>query len=169
MYLRIYGVGFGVFYSWLQAKGKKWFIFLLLAYQFISVVLYFPHFLPYTNEFIMDKKMVYKKLGDTNLDFWEGRKFLKSYLEKNKDAIFSPDSIIAGKIVLDANRLLGLNAGGSSEYPFKFIWAKDLIPVDHIHSQYLIYDITPKMADSLKIIYWENIRNRINSNTLMGF
>ena len=159
----------GVFYSWLQAKGKKWFIFLLLAYQFISVVLYFPHFLPYTNEFIMDKKMVYKKLGDTNLDFWEGRKFLKSYLEKNKDAIFSPDSIIAGKIVLDANRLLGLNAGGSSEYPFKFIWAKDLIPVDHIHSQYLIYDITPKMADSLKIIYWENIRNRINSNTLMGF
>ena len=71
--------------------------------------------------------------------------------------------------MLDANRLLGLNAGGSSEYPFKFIWAKDLIPVDHIHSQYLIYDITPKMADSLKIIYWENIRNRINSNTLMGF
>lgn len=159
----------GMFYSWLHVKGKRWVIFLLLAYQFISVALYFPHFLPYTNEFIMDKKMVYKKLGDTNLDFWEGRNFLKSYLEKNKDAIFSPDSIIAGKIVLDANRLLGLNAGGSSEYPFKFIWAKDLIPVDHIHSQYLIYDITPKMADSLKIIYWENIRNRINSNALMGF
>ena len=159
----------GVFYSWLQAKGKKWFILLFLAYQFISVALYFPHFLPYTNEFIMDKKMVFKKLGDTNLDFWEGQNFLKSYLEKNKDAIFAPDSIIAGKIVLDANRLLGLNFGGSGEYQFKFIWAKDLIPVDHIHSQYLIYDITPEMADSLKNIYQENIRNRKYNNASVGF
>ena len=159
----------GVFYSWLQVKGKKWFILLLLAYQFISVALYFPHFLPYTNEFIMDKKMVYKKLGDTNLDFWEGQNFLKSFLEKNKDAIFAPDSIIAGKIVLDANRLLGLNFGGSGEYQFKYIWAKDLIPADHIHSQYLIYDITPKMADSLKNIYEENIKNRKYTNASLGF
>jgi len=151
----------GALYSWLQAKGKKWVIFLLLAYQFFSVALYFPHFLPYTNEFIMDKKMVYKKLGDSNLEFGEGKNFLKSYLEKNKDAIFAPDSIIAGKIVIDANRLLGLNVGESGEYKFKFIWAKDIIPVDHIHSQYLIYDITPKMADSLKKIYQENIRNKI--------
>ena len=148
----------GVLYSWLNVKGKKWIIFLLLAYQFISVGLYFPHFLPYTNEFILDKKMVYKKLGDTNLDFWEGQNFLKSYLEKNKDAIFAPDSIIAGKIVLDANRMLGLNWGLYESNKFKFIWAKDLIPVDHIHSQFLIYDITPTMADSLRNIYQENIK-----------
>jgi len=117
----------------------------------------------------MDKKMVYKKLGDTNLDYWEGKNFLNLYLEKNKDAIFAPDSIVAGKIVLDANRLLGFNVGRSGEYYLKFIWAKDLIPVDHIHSQYLIYDITPKMADSLKNIYQENIRNRKYNNASLGF
>jgi len=146
----------GVFYSWLQSKGRQWVILLFLAYQSISVGLYFPHFLPYTNEFILDKKMVYKKLGDTNLSYDEGGVFLKSYLKKNKDAIFAPDSIIAGKIVLDANRMLGLNFGPKDR--FKLIWAKDLIPVDHIHSQFLIYDITPKMADSLRNIYQENIK-----------
>lgn len=154
----------GVLYSWLYEKSKNWVTFLLLAYQFISVALYFPHFLPYTNEFIMDKKMVYKKLADTNLNFDEGISFLKSYLEKNKDAIFAPDSITAGKIVLDANRLLGFNWGNNLEHRSEFIWAKDLIPVDHIHSQYLIFDITPKMADSLKNIYQDNINKRKYQN-----
>jgi hypothetical protein len=150
----------GVLYTWLQVKGKQWIIFLLLAYQFISVAMYFPHFLPYTNEFIMNKKMVYKKLGDTNLGYEEGGFFLKSYLEKNKDAVFNPDSIMAGKIVLDANMVLGLNFGDRGDYVSKFIWAKDLIPVDHIHSQYLIYNITQKMADSLRSIYPEYIINK---------
>jgi hypothetical protein len=148
----------GFFYSWLCSNEKKWILILLLAYQLISVGLYLPHFLPYTNEFILDKKMAYRKIGDTNLSYEEGGYFLKSYLEKNKDAVFMPDSIMPGKIVLEANRLLGFFSGGKNEYTFKYIWAKDLIPVGHIHSEYLIYHITPKMADSLKNIYWENIK-----------
>jgi len=149
----------GSFYSWLIAKRKMWIIFILVAYQFVSVFSYFPHFLPYTNEFIWDKKMVYKKLGDTNLGYREGEKFLKLYLEKNKEAIFEPDSIISGKIVLDANRVLWLNQTIYG-YKYDFIWAKDLIPVDHIHSEYLIYDISPRTADSLRNIYQENINKR---------
>lgn len=149
----------GSFYAWLIEKKKVWIIFILATYQLISVALYFPHFLPYTNEFIGNKKMAYKKIGDSNLSYGEGRKFLQSYLEKNKDAIFSPDSIISGKIVLDANRVLGLN-WPASEYGYKFIWAKDLIPVDHIHSEYLIYNISPRTADSLRNIYQENINKR---------
>ena len=149
----------GSLYSWLIAKGKKWLIYLLLIYQLISVASYFPHFLPYTNEFLPNKKMAYKTLGDTNIGYREGEKFRIAYQEKNPDVIFAPDSIIPGRIMLDANRVLGLNKN-MNEYAFQFIWAKDLIPVDHIHSQYLIYDITPKMADSLKSIYQENIRNR---------
>jgi hypothetical protein len=149
----------GSIYSWLISKGKKWIIYFLLTFQLVSVASYFPHFLPYTNEFLRNKKMAYKTLGDTNIGYREGEKFRKAYMKKNPEVIFAPDSIIPGRIMLDANRVLGLNnnIGG---YAFQFIWAKDLIPVDHIHSQYLIYDITEKMADSLKDIYQENIRNR---------
>ena len=149
----------GALYSWLHSKRKQWIIFSLLAYQLISVGLYFPHFLPYTNEFILDKKMVYKKMADTNLCFDEGTNFLRSYLKKNKNVIVAPDSIVSGKIVVDANRMLGLNFGEQMENRFQFIWMKDLIPVDHIHSQFLIYDVTPKMADSLRNIYQENMIN----------
>lgn len=149
----------GALYSWLHSKRKQWIIFSLLAYQLISVGLYFPHFLPYTNEFILDKKMVYKKMADTNLCFDEGTNFLRSYLKKNKNVIVAPDSIVSGKIVVDANRMLGLNFGEQMENRFQFIWMKDLIPVDHIHSQFLIYNVSPKMADSLRNIYRENMIN----------
>jgi len=152
----------GSLYSWLIANGKKWIIYVLMAYQVISVASYFPHFLPYTNEFLPNKKMAYKKLGDTNIGYREGEKFRIAYMKKNPDIVFAPDSIIPGRIMLDANRVLGLNKN-MNEYAFQFIWAKDLIPVDHIHSQYLIYDITSRMADSLRNIYQENIRNRIYS------
>jgi 4-amino-4-deoxy-L-arabinose transferase-like glycosyltransferase len=149
----------GSLYLWLITQQKKWIIYLLIAYQLISVASYFPHFLPYTNEFLLNKKMVYKTLGDTNIGYREGGKFLQSYLRKNPAAIFAPDSIIAGKIVLDANRVLALNTN-RGEYTYQFIWAKDLVPVDHIHSQYLIYDITPRTADSLKKIYYQKIKTR---------
>jgi len=147
----------GSFFKWLDDQKKKWIIYLLVAFQTISVFSYFPHFLPYTNEFIWNKKMAFKKLGDTNLSYGEGKKFLENYLLENKEAVFAPDSIISGKIVMDANRVLGLNTP-FGETKNKSTWVKDLTPVDHIHSEYTIYDITPRMADSLRIIYKDIIR-----------
>ena len=158
----------GSLYSWVIAKRKKWIIYVLMIYQLISVASYFPHFLPYTNEFLWNKKMAYKTLADTNIGYREGEKFRIDYMKKNPEVIFAPDSIIPGKIMLDANRVLGLN-NNKGNYAYQFIWAKDLIPVDHIHSQYLIYDITPKMADSLNNIYQENIRNKKYNNASLGF
>ena len=96
--------------------------------------------------------MAYKKLGDSSIGYNEGINFLRAYLKKNPAAIFSPDSILAGKIVLDANQVLGLNSI-KGKYFYQFMWAKDLVPMDHIHSQYLIYNVTQKEADSLKSIY----------------
>ena len=37
----------------------------------------------------------------------------------------------------------------SGESYLKHTWAKNLEPADHIHSQYLIYHISPHEADSL--------------------
>jgi 4-amino-4-deoxy-L-arabinose transferase-like glycosyltransferase len=99
----------GSVFKWLDDRKKSWIIYCLVAYQLISVFSYFPHFLPYTNEFIWDKKMAFKKLGDSNISYLEGRNFLQDYLNKHKEAIFAPDSIIPGKIVMDVNRILGLN------------------------------------------------------------
>jgi 4-amino-4-deoxy-L-arabinose transferase-like glycosyltransferase len=128
-------------------EGKRqWILYALLAFQAISVLRYFPHFLPYTNEFITDKKLAYKKIADTNLCYAEGQKFLKAYLATHPDAIYMPDKPVAGKVVFEVNEMLNLNIATVHKYD----WARDLVPVDHIHSQYLVFNVTKQMADSLQ-------------------
>ncbi len=125
---------------------KQVLLILLLCWQAISVLLYFPYFLPYTNEFIINKKNVYKKIGDSNLCYGEGKKFLSAYLEKHEDVSYAPDSPQAGKFVVEVNEYLGLTQVPSAKYK----WMKGLEPVDHIHSEHLVFDISPHMADSLQ-------------------
>jgi hypothetical protein len=117
----------------------------LLVYQCISVGLYFPHFLPYTNEFILNKKMAYKKLASSNLCYGEGRKFLEKYLEKNKDAIVRPEKPVAGKIVMEVNEMLNKDFRTLGKYD----WVNKLTPVDHIRSQYLVFDVKQSFIDSI--------------------
>jgi len=131
------------------AKAMRYFIYALIGYQFISVALYFPHFLPYTNEFIRDKKMAYKKIADTNICYGEGEKYLRQYLHNNPDAKYMPQKIEPGKIVMEVNEMLDLDIATAGKYN----WTKYLTPVNHIHSQYLVFDVTEAAADSLKKIY----------------
>jgi hypothetical protein len=121
----------------------------LLAFEAISVFRYFPHFLPYTNEFITDKKLAYKKIASSNICYGEGGKFLRNYLNKHSDAIYMPEKPVAGKVVFEVNDFLGLPMATQHKYD----WASSLTPVDHIHSEYLIFNVTKQVADSLKKFY----------------
>lgn len=139
----------GFFFYRLNTLTAKYAGLTLLAYQCISVGLYFPHFLPYTNEFITNKKMAYKKIADSNLCYGEGRKYLLNYLRKNKEAIYLPDKIIPGKIVVDINKITIMNMATMHKYD----WLRSLDPVTHIHSQYLVFEVSPHQADSLRKLY----------------
>lgn len=136
----------GSIVSVLFKSNKKYILIFLLTYQTVSVFMYFPHFLPYTNEFIIDKKMAYKKIADTNLCYGEGKEFLKNYLAKNPDAIYMPRKPEAGKVILEINEMLNLDIATVHKYD----WGSSLVPVDHIHSQYLIFDLSKRAADSLQ-------------------
>jgi len=129
-------------------KKKEIVLFLLLGWQVISVALFFPHFLPYTNEFIPNKKYAYKKLADSNICYGEGKKYLNQFLETNKTAIYLPDRPQAGKVVMEINEMLNMNIATINKYN----WTENLEPSGHIHSQYLIFDISLAMADSLRQI-----------------
>jgi hypothetical protein len=117
----------------------------LVICQFVSVFSYFPHFLPYTNELIIDKKMVYKKIADTNICYGEGRKYLEKYLSANPGAIYMPGNVVPGMIVMEINEMLDLDISTVGKYD----WVSGLIPVDHIHSQYLVFNVSKHVADSL--------------------
>lgn len=121
----------------------------VLGLQALSVGLYFPHFLPYTNELIPDKKMAYTRIADTNLCYGEGKKFLREYQQQHPEATYLPKAITPGIVILEVNEMLDHNIRTAGTYR----WARSLTPAGHIHSQYLIFDISPATADSLKRIY----------------
>ena len=50
----------GFFVQQSTTPAARYFSYALFTWQCISVGMYFPHFLPYTNELIPDKKMAYK-------------------------------------------------------------------------------------------------------------
>lgn len=111
----------------------------LAAYLVISVLSYFPHYLSYFNELVWDRKMAYKILADSNLEWGQNRNHLKKYLADHPEAIFYPHHPISGRIVLRANDLVGIFR------PEELRWLRENFePVDHVAYTYLVYDVTPE-------------------------
>ena len=141
----------GYAFSLFTSKRAVVFRNLLLLWQMISVGLYFPHFLPYTNEFILNKKYAYRKIADTNLCYGEGYTYLQKWMDKNPSAKYLPRQIESGTIVMEVNEMLDLDIQTQG----KFNWARELDPKDHIQSQYLIFEISDSLANQLRSKYNE--------------
>ncbi len=110
----------------------------LCALQAVSVMSYFQHFLPFTNEFISNKMNAYKYIGDSNLYYGEGGFWLKKYMELHPGSVFKPTKPKAGLIIISINDYI--DVWNTHEYD----WLEELQkqPVDHIHSQYLIFKVS---------------------------
>ena len=131
----------GFFFREIISGSYKKLILLLIIWQLFSVGAYFPHFLPYTNEFILKKKNAYKKIADSNLCYREGGGYLKKYMASHKNAIYRPAGPVTGIVVVEVNDFLGIQ---DDSIEGTYDWLKGYEPVDHIHSQYLIFDIPVK-------------------------
>lgn len=133
----------------------------LLCYQTISVLSYFPHYIPYFNELVWDRKQAYRILADSNIDWGQDRKYLERYLKQHPDAFvektewrmkrlrerfernhLKPQFPDSGKIIVSVNNLVGIHD------PERYRWLRENYkPVDHIGYSYLIFEISP--GDSL--------------------
>jgi hypothetical protein len=128
----------GSIVNWIwQRRSTKIILGSLLCWQFISVAKYFPHFIPYTNEFIWDKKNAYKIFGDANLFYQEGRYMVQDYLQKNPTIQFEPTTPVKGKVLVSIEHYYDWWHHG------KMKWLTDLKlePIDHFDSEYLLFDI----------------------------
>jgi hypothetical protein len=106
------------------------------AWLVISVLSYYPHYIPYFNELVWDRKHAYKILSDSNLDWGQGQHELARWRESHPRAIVEPRVPRSGMVVVGATTLTGVvNAK-------RYKWLRDNFePVGHIAYSYLIFDV----------------------------
>ncbi|MGB7874946.1 MAG: glycosyltransferase family 39 protein [Anaerolineales bacterium] len=109
-----------------------------VAYLLFSVLSYYPNFLPYFNEFVWNRSHAYRYLADSNVDWGQNSDKLGEYLSAHPGAIFAPEEVQSGHIVLSVNDLTGVSGG-----PEKYEWLRESFkPVNTISYSYLVYEIS---------------------------
>ena len=117
----------------------------LSVYLIGSVLSYYPQYLAYFNELVPDRRMAYKIIADSNLDWGQNGWYLEKYLNKHNGASYNPAYPVSGTIVVSVNDLVGI----TSE-PEKFEWLRDnFSPTDTIEYSYLIFEVTPEKLEEI--------------------
>jgi hypothetical protein len=121
----------------LEGGVRKIAVAVLLCWQLISVALYFPHFLPYTNEFILHKKDAHKIFADSNIYFQEGGLLVKEYLQHHPEIQYEPAMPVHGKVMVSIENYYDWWNLGNMQ------WLRDmhLEPAGHFDTGYLIFEL----------------------------
>jgi len=126
-------------------RSRQLGVLALGSYLVISVLSYFPHYIPYLNELVYDRRSAYKLLADSNIDWGQSEGYLRRYLEKNPAAHVHPEKPVSGRIIVDINHLTGVVGD-----PVRYEWLREnLSPVATIAHAYLVYDVSAKELQAL--------------------
>ena len=112
-----------------------------------STLSYYPHFISYFNEFVLDRKMAYRRLADSNLDWGGNQSYLHDYIHRYPGTIVDPRKPQAGRIVVPVNALVGVNRD-----PDEYRWLREhFVPVDHVAYSFLVYDVPKELLPRTSI------------------
>src|SRR5436305_1063618 len=64
--------------------------------------------IPYFNEVLTDRKMAYRFLADSNLDWGQDEWVVEKFLKSNADVVLDPRQPVVGRILVSANLLAGV-------------------------------------------------------------
>jgi 4-amino-4-deoxy-L-arabinose transferase-like glycosyltransferase len=111
----------------------------LVLYLVVSVLSYYPHFLPYFNELVWDRTKAYRILADSNLGWGQNKWYLRRYQRRHPEAVLGPERPQTGTIVLSVNEYVGL------WFSERYRWVRENFePVGHIAHGHLIFHVTPE-------------------------
>lgn len=148
MILPLMHVFAGIFF-YETVKGKKGMILgaLIAIYSMTTYYYYFPYLIPYTNEFILNKKMTYKKIADSNLDYNQATGVLKKYLEMHPNG-YAPNYPAAGTFIISVSDLLGTKEENG------YSWLRENYkPSKHLAFTYLIFIVSKESLAEKKLLY----------------
>jgi Dolichyl-phosphate-mannose-protein mannosyltransferase len=127
----------GRFLAARESKLRRYPAVVLATWVAASTLSYYPHFISYFNEFVPDRKLAYRHLADSNLD-WRGNDwYLMDYIRRHPGIIVDPRKPEVGRIVVPVNALVGVNRD-----PQEYAWLREhFTPVDHIAYSFLVYNV----------------------------
>jgi 4-amino-4-deoxy-L-arabinose transferase-like glycosyltransferase len=103
----IAGAAFAHFSS--KSRVQKAVLAVLVLWVAVSVGSYYPNMIPYMNEWVHDRRLSYKVLADSNLDWGQDTAVVDEFMRTNPDVILDPSAPRAGRILVRANRLTGVS------------------------------------------------------------
>jgi 4-amino-4-deoxy-L-arabinose transferase-like glycosyltransferase len=126
--------------GWKTFHARHWAaVGVLGSYLVVSVLSYYPHYIPYFNELVLDRRMAYKILADSNLDWGQAGWYVARYKAAHPEAELDPPEPTAGLLAISANNVVGITAK-----PKTYKWLRDnFTPIDTVAYAYLVYDISP--------------------------
>ena len=124
------------FYETIKKRSGRILCAVIALYSVVTFYYYFPYLVPYTNEFILNKKMAYKKIADSNLDYRQATGLLKKYLEKHPGQ-YAPAQPAAGTFIISVPDLLEVEKENG------YSWLRENYkPSRHLAFTYLIFDVS---------------------------
>ena len=130
-----------------ESKFRNYLAVVLVLWVAASTLSYCPHFISYFNEFVPDRKLAYRYLADSNLDWLGNQWYLVQYLHRHPGTLFDPRKPVAGRIVVPVNVLVGVNRD-----PQEYAWLREhFAPVDQIAYSFLVYDVSKEMLPQTDI------------------
>ena len=64
--------------------------------------------IPYMNEWVHDRRLSYRYLADSNLDWGQDYDLVEKFLKENPDVVQAPAKPVAGRVLVGANCLTGV-------------------------------------------------------------
>ncbi|MGD1919989.1 MAG: ArnT family glycosyltransferase [Pleurocapsa sp.] len=134
----------------------------LISYLAISNFSYFPHYISYFNEILLNRKLNYTLLADSNVDWGQNMMYIKRYLLQHPEVtkatsgiygdmglpperIFDASNPQPGLMAIEVNDLVGITTK-----PEQFQWIEEnLKPQASVGYNYLIFDIKPEHLQSM--------------------
>jgi hypothetical protein len=135
-----------LFVNWNEfSRRQKITSTVLAGYLLLSTLSYFPNYMSYFNEFLTDRRMAYKILADSNIDYGQSEYALNDFLEEHPDAVLNPTVPTSGLIVANVNDLVGVFGR-----PQDFTWLRENFePDETIADNYLVYRISAEEIETL--------------------
>lgn len=112
------------------------------AWLVVSVLSYYPHFLPYTNELVPDRKMAYRLFADSNLDWGEDISYVDRWLDEHPEVVWQPEEPTSGRILVGTNWLTGVFKRRHDT------WIRERFePVGHLRYSHLLFEVSEEEAE----------------------